>query len=59
VPYGLTARDRAYGFSINRRVNEDLLLGLRYVRSDYADATSGGNRDFTADMLYGRMQLRF
>ena len=59
VAYGLTARDRSYGVSVNRRVSADLAFGVRYAHTDYDDATSGGRRDFSADLIYGRVQLRF
>jgi len=59
MPYGLTATDKSYGISYSRRMSEDMVIGVRYARADYNDTTSGGNRDFTADMVYGRLQMRF
>ncbi len=59
MPYGLSARDRTYGVTVNRKVTEDMRVGVRLARAEYDDATSGGNRNFTADMIYGRLQLRF
>lgn len=59
LPFGLSARDRTFGATVNRRISEDMLVGLRYARADYDNTTAGGFRDFTADLIYGRLQLRF
>lgn len=59
MPYGLSATDRTFGISVMHRVSEDMRVGLRLTRADYDNTTAGGNRDFTADMIYGRLQMRF
>ncbi|HEX9783333.1 MAG TPA: hypothetical protein VGA56_11475 [Opitutaceae bacterium] len=58
-PYGMTAKDEIVGIALNRKVSADMIWSLRYAHAEYDELTSGGFRDFTADLVYGRVQLRF
>lgn len=59
VPYGMSARDHTVAVMITRRVTADLQWSLRYAYGSYREVTSGGHNDFDANIVYGRVQLRF
>lgn len=58
-PFGADAKDHSVGATLTRRVTTDLRWSVRYAYEKYSDFTSGGNNDFTANVLYGRVQYRF
>jgi hypothetical protein len=59
LPLGMEATDNNYGITLNRTVSEDMVWSLRYAHVSYDEPSSGGAKDFNADIVYGRVQLRF
>lgn len=58
-PYGMTATENTYAVTYNRRTSDNMVWSVRYAHGSYSELTSGGFRDFSVDLVYGRVQLRF
>lgn len=59
VPYGVGAEEHGVTVGISRRLRENLRLNLKYGFFSYRDDTSGGNKDYTAHLIYSSLQCRF
>jgi hypothetical protein len=58
-PYGAAARTQFVSFTWFRRVTPHLNYTVRYAYGDSRDDASGGNNNFRAHTVYGRVQCRF
>ncbi len=59
VPYGVGAEEHGITATLVRRLTRNLRLTLKYGYFDYADVTSGGNRNYQAHMVFSSLQYRF
>ena len=59
LPYGLRADENVFGITYSKKLSADLIVSLRGVISSYDEPSAGGNMDYDAQMLYGRLQMRF
>lgn len=59
VPYGAGATYQTVGLQMNHRVSPQLSYLVKYAYGDSEDVTSGGNNNFHAHTIYGRVQYRF
>ena len=59
VPYGVGGQEDGITASLTRRLTEHMRWNLRYGFTHYTDATSGGNNDFTAQVIFSSIQYRF
>jgi len=59
VPYGVGAEEHGVTVGITRRLRENLRLNLKYGFFSYHDSTAGGNKDYTAHLIYSSLQCRF
>ena len=58
-PYGAGAEEHSITAGMPRRIRENLRWSLKYGFLDYRDGTSGGNNDFTANLVFSTVQWRF
>ena len=58
-PYGAGAEEHSITAGMTRRIRENLRWSLKYGFLDYRDGTSGGNNDFTANLVFSTVQWRF
>ncbi len=59
VPYGVGGQQDGITASLTRRLTDHMRWNLRYGFTHYTDATSGGNNDFTAHVIFSSIQYRF
>ena len=59
LPLGAGADEQTLTASLTRRITQNLRLNLKYAYSHYNDWASGGNNNYTAQMVYSTLQYRF
>ncbi len=59
LPLGAGAEETSLTAAITRRINQHLRVNLKYAFSHYNDWASGGNNNYTAQMVYSSLQYQF
>ncbi|MGA2786919.1 MAG: hypothetical protein ABSF60_05280 [Verrucomicrobiota bacterium] len=59
LPLGAGADEQTLTASLTRRITQNLRLNLKYAYTHYNDWASGGNNNYTAQMVYSSLQYRF
>jgi hypothetical protein len=59
LPLGAGADEQTLTASITRRITQNLRVNLKYAYTHYNDWASGGNNNFTGQMVYSTLQYRF
>ncbi|MBL9214959.1 MAG: hypothetical protein JNG83_05740 [Opitutaceae bacterium] len=59
VPYGSDARTQLASVTWTRKLDRRTSLTLKYAYGKNEDVPSGGNADYEAHLLYGKIQYRF
>lgn len=59
LPYGLSDRQQAASLTWVRRQTSHLIYTLKYSYVTNRDTTSAGRNDFTAHVIYGKVQYHF
>lgn len=59
VAYGAAFTNQLLSLTWSQRISASMNYTVRYSYGDYVDPTSGGNNNFRANMIYGRVQYRF
>jgi hypothetical protein len=59
LPLGAGADEQTLTASISRRITQNLRVNLKYAYTHYNDWASGGNNNYTGQMVYSTLQYRF
>ena len=59
VGYGTSLEEHVFSVSLNRQINRNMIWNLGYGYYNSNDGTSGGNNNFTANMVSTGLQIRF
>ncbi len=59
VSYGAGGQEHAITATLTRRINERIRLSLKYGYFRYIDEATGGNANFSADLIYATLRYRF
>jgi hypothetical protein len=59
VPYGSSASEYTFSASLSRQITKNVRLSVKYYFDTYVDQLSGGNSNYTAQMISSSLQVRF
>jgi len=59
VPYNAGGWQYTFSASISRQITRNISLSLKYYFDNYHDQLSGGNNNYTAQMIATGLQMRF
>lgn len=59
VPYGAGATENVASATLNRQLNKQVRLQLKYTYYNYDDETSGGHNNYRAHSIFSSLQFRF
>lgn len=59
VPYGAGATENVASATLNRQLNKQVRLQLKYTYFNYDDETSGGHNNYRAHSIFSSLQFRF
>lgn len=59
VPYGSSASEYTFSASLSRQITKNVRLSVKYFFDTYVDQLSGGNSNYTAQMITSSLQVRF
>lgn len=59
VPYGAGGTEYNFSASLSRQISTNVRLTVKYYFDTYRDQLSGGNSNYTAQMITSSLQVRF
>lgn len=59
TPYGMKSKEDTITATVVRRINANVQVSLKYAYAKYDEPSAGGVNDYTANLVFGKVQYRF